>query len=281
MNILLLMAFKVCRAAYSFTRFAAIGKNPHRAAILSAYLRLHAKVALCSLVGRPVHSLSFLGRKVHFPDPHIFSFLLTEIFIDESYAGCDNPPATILDLGSNIGMSILYFKSLWPQANVLGVEASPQIFEYLKQNVEGLPGVTVLNRAVSDGPGQIMFYSNPASLIGSTNSLRGGSSGVLVEALPFSDFVTAPVDLLKIDIEGAEIAAFAELESSGKFDLMRQMLIEYHHHLPGEEHSLSAFLARLERNGFSLELAAQHPGSPGHMQDILIHAWRPDALPSS
>jgi len=272
---------KLCRAAYAFGRFAADGKHPRRGAILRAYLRLHTKVAFYSLVGRPVRSLFVLGRQMHFADPHIFSLLITEIFLDESYSGCDTPPATILDLGSNIGMSILWFKSLWPQASILGVEASPQIFAYLQQNVAGLSGVTVLNRAVSDRAGQIMFYSTPASLMGSTSPLRGGSSGVMVEAVPLSEFVTAPVDLLKIDIEGAEIAAFAELESSGKLNLIRRMLIEYHHHLPGEEHSLAGFLARLERNGLSIELAAQRPTQPGGMQDILIHAWQSEAPPSS
>ena len=281
MNVLLALTSKLCRAAHVLARFAAYGKHPQRAAISRVYLRLHAKVALYSLFGRPVRSLSLLGRKIHFPDSHVFSFLLTEIFLEESYACCDSPPATILDLGSNIGVSILWFKSLWPQATVLGVEASPQIFEYLKQNVEGLPGVTVLNLAVSDHAGQIMFYSTPASLVGSTNSLRGGSSGVLVEALPLSGFLSVPVDLLKIDIEGAEMAAFAELESSGKLALVRRVIVEYHHRLPGDTQSLANFFARLERNGFTLELAAQRPDPAGGMQDILIHAWQPGQLPSS
>jgi len=56
--------------------------------------------------------------------------------------------------------------------------------------------------------------------------------------------------------------------------LIRRMIIEYHHHNPGEWHSLAAFLERLERCGFEYEVAAKLPARHGGMQDILIRARR-------
>jgi FkbM family methyltransferase len=171
-------------------------------------------------------------------------------------------------------MSIVLFKSLWPTCKILGVEASPEIFAMLEQNVLGLSDVTLLNLAVSDRRGQITFYSSPGSLTGSTNSLRGGIEGTSVEAVPISELITGPVNLLKVDIEGSEIAAFAELEESGKMPLIGQMFIEYHHHISGEADSLAAFLQRLDRCGFAYEVAAALPDSFGLMQDVLIRAKR-------
>ena len=132
----------------------------------------------------------------------------------------------------------------------------------------------MVNRAVSSESGQIMFYSTPGSLLGSASSLRGGSVGTLVAAQPASEFINGAVDLLKIDIEGSEMAAFADLEASGKLSLIRQMFIEYHHNLPQESYSLAAFLERLERCGFGYEIAAKLPASQSGMQDILIRARR-------
>jgi hypothetical protein len=79
---------------------------------------------------------------------------------------------------------------------------------------------------------------------------------------------------LKIDVEGSEIVAFAELEASGKMALIRRMFIEYHHHLPNETNRLSTFLDRLERSGFDYELAASMPRGSGDFQDVLIRAKR-------
>lgn len=261
-------------AACSLLRFLAHGENPNRGAVVRSYFRLHLKMALSSIINRPVCSLSLFGNEMQFANPHIFSLLLMEIFIEETYGRCDPPPTTIVDLGSNIGMSILWYKLRWPNCRILGVEASPEIFVFLQRNVQELSNVTVVNQAVGDRAGQIMFYSTPDSLMGSTNPLRGGNIGIMIEMTPMSEFITGPIDLLKIDVEGSEIAAFAELEASGKLPLIGQMFIEYHHHLPRRGDSLAAFLCRLERNGFQYDLAAQMPSMHGSMQDVLIRAWR-------
>jgi hypothetical protein len=94
-----------------------------------------------------------------------------------------------------------------------------------------------------------------------------------VEVAPLSEFISGPVDLLKVDIEGSEVAAFAELEASGKMPLIRQIFIEYHH-LPGETSSLASFLDRLERHGFTYELEATLPNRSADFQDVLIRAKR-------
>ena len=255
-------------------RFAIKGNHPKRPAI-AAFVRFWLLLTLCRMLKRPLRSFSLLGTELHFSDPDAFLFLLMEIFINESYIGSLAAPATILDCGSNIGMSILFFKSLWANARITGVEASPGTFALLQENVKKLPDVSLLNVAVSDRHGRLPFYSSsPNSLTGSSIALRGKGEATLVEAIPMSDLITGPLDLLKMDIEGSEIAAFSELETSGKMHLIREMFIEYHHHLPGEANSLASFLDRLVRCGFDYEIAAEFPAAYGDFQDVLIWARR-------
>lgn len=255
-------------------RFAVHGEHPRHKAIALAYLRLRLWV---HVFRRPLHSTSLLGHEVRFPDARTFLSSFYELFVEESYREVEGCPARIVDCGSNIGMSILWFKSLWPDSRIIGVEASPHTFAILRQNVASFSNVSVINKAVSDRHGQIGFYSGGNSLLSSTNPLRGGDHETVVEAVPLSELVNASVDLLKVDIEGAEEEAFAELESSGKMSLIKQMLIEYHHHLPGNRARFSGFLARLERTGFEYELAARMPARFGEAQDILIRARRNSA----
>jgi FkbM family methyltransferase len=256
-------------------RFAVAGEHPRSVEIAATLLSFRVRQLLSMAIGHQAHSARILGTLMHFSHPSNFYFLGREIFVDGAYKGACTTPRRILDCGSNIGMSILYFKSLWPEAEITGVEAAPDTFAVLQQNVAALPGVTVLNRAVCDRPGTMSFYSNTAhSETASLIAARGGGRETVVEATPLSELITGPIDLLKIDIEGAENAAFAELEASGKFQLIGEMFIEYHHHLPGEENGLAAFLARLTRCGFDFVVRADTPENFEGFQDVSIWAKR-------
>src|SRR4029077_5376180 len=63
----------------------------------------------------------------------------------EYYLPPDLNPEVILDIGSNIGASILYFRNRFPNASILGFEPHPDTFAVLKQNVSDLPQVSVFN----------------------------------------------------------------------------------------------------------------------------------------
>ena len=118
-------AAKWTRSLNSLVRYHALGEDPRQGELIATFLRLHSRIVFSALLGRRVKRFSILGHEMRFANAHSFSFLLMELFIEESYKGIDRTPATIVDLGSNIGMSILLFKSLWPECRVLGVEAPP------------------------------------------------------------------------------------------------------------------------------------------------------------
>src|SRR5450631_739528 len=133
---------RVASALVPVLRFYVYGEHPKRVSIAAAYLRLYVRLAVSR---RCLHAtlpkrISLLGTEVHFADVGTFEFLFRELFIEETYCGFEQPPATIVDCGSNIGMSILLFKSLWPHSNITGIEASPETFAFLKENVKDLHG---------------------------------------------------------------------------------------------------------------------------------------------
>jgi FkbM family methyltransferase len=141
--------------------------------------------------------------------------VLREIFVRRIYALPGGvAPRTILDLGSNVGFSVLFFRSEVPGARIVAVEPDPSTFAKLERNVRGIPGVEVVQAAVTGEDGDVEFAADPDSIVSSIAGIRAGTQGtarvrglaldtLMAERLPEG------VDLIKIDIEGAEYDVFA------------------------------------------------------------------------
>jgi hypothetical protein len=97
-----------------------------------------------------------------------------------------------------------------------------------------------------------------------------------VPTAKLSDFIEGQVDYLKIDVEGAEDLVMRDLDASGKLAMVKQIFIEYHHHIRASEDKLSSLLAVLENNGFGYQLATANPipQKAYKFQDVLIYAYR-------
>lgn len=191
----------------------------------------------------------------------------------------------IIDCGSNIGMSVLYFKWLYPGSKVIAFEPDLSTCRLLERNVREnkLNDVEIHNKALSDRKETVTFYSKkdaPGSLLMSTvNRNWQGGETASVEAVPLSTVIDRPVDFLKMDIEGAEDAVIAEMDRSNKMRLIKEMVIEYHHHIDPERDHLSRILATLEKNGFGYQLRSFEsvPFKQKRFQDILIYAYQKNA----
>src|SRR5205809_4352097 len=86
---------------------------------------------------KPGSKVRCLSDVIHINDALNFYILYKDIFVRKIYHfEPQRPDPLILDCGSNIGMSILYFKPAYPKSRVIGFEPDPSIFPYLKENVE-------------------------------------------------------------------------------------------------------------------------------------------------
>ena len=232
-----------------------------------------------------------LGFQVRYLDPVNLARLFREIFVNRLYdvpLGLDAP--MIVDCGSNIGMSILFFKNLYPRATVIGFEPNPLTYPVLRHNVEQnqLLDVTLHQKAVADQRGRMELYVNPGEP-GALNSgmyrTRRVSAAVSVQVDMLSGYIDGDVDLLKLDIEGAEELVIRELAEQGKLSRVRNIVCEYHHHhhRDSDADRLSLILSILEQAGFGYQLDAYYGRSRAQRiyQDVLVYAYRKDPEPWS
>src|ERR1700730_3349193 len=224
-----------------------------------------------------------LGVDIAYFDRASFANLYREIFVRQHYyfrADTDSP--LIFDCGANLGMATLYFQWLYPKARIEAFEPDPTTFAVLNRNVthNRPPNVETHNCALWSDDGEIEFFvdrTTPGSLLMSTDSSRLEGEAIKVPGRRLSDFVSGPIDFLKLDVEGAEHRVLCDLLSSGKSQFVKQMVIEYHHHIGNERSCLADFLRLLEQAGFEYQIhASLFPvTSKGVFQDILIGAYRP------
>jgi FkbM family methyltransferase len=146
-----------------------------------------------------------------------------QIFIDKEYDFIATPPPpymTIIDAGANIGLASIYFANKFPQAKIIAIEPEVSNFELLKKNVSKYPNIIPLQAALWDTIGQIDLLDtglgNNAYMVNQLDStiiktpkhdFRNVVSTVTIEKI-LEDYNLDRVDILKMDIEGAEKEVF-------------------------------------------------------------------------
>ena len=261
-------------------------KLPYRPAtrlrIIAGYTRLRLKLAL----GMSPSTERFLGMTLHFADYRGLVFLVEEIFVSGQYVleGAA-VPERIVDGGSNIGLSVLFFRWRYPNARIDAFEADPETAMILRRNIEAnhIEGVTVHALALSDRDGTATFErgdGGPGSLVSRLAEGQDRTGSMAVPTAKLSTFVDSTVDLLKLDVEGAEAACLHELQAAGRLDLVRRMIVESHHQ-PGGESTLARVIETFERSGWSIRLTT--PANSGVWsslrQDVLVYAKAPPEAP--
>lgn len=219
---------------------------------------------------------------MRFGDAKVFAFLFKEMFIDEPYRIALPPSPRILDCGANIGMSLAYFYSRHPNARITAFEPDKMNFGFLTQNCKSNGWTADLRQVALDRrPGDRTWYTfGPAGSLQS--SLRtelcptAPEAAYPVRTAGLSEYIDAHVDLLKLDVEGAENAIIQGLVESGKIALIDHIVMEYHHHIVPEEDRLGQVLSDLESAGFGYDFwGIRHTGCiPGVYHNFLMYAYR-------
>lgn len=173
-------------------------------------------------------------------------------------------PATetprVLDCGANIGLTSLWIKRAFPGARVTAFEADPTVAAVLARNLaaNGCGDVEVVPAAVWSSAGRLRFRVQGADA-GALEDVEAAGDGpsIEVEAVRLRDWVTAgPVDLLKLDVEGAELDVLRDL--ADVLSHVRALQVEVHD-LDARQRRLPACLDLLHRHGFDYTLDDLHP----------------------
>lgn len=156
------------------------------------------------------------------------------IFLDGAYDTVRKviPPGSvhsIIDLGAHIGLSALYWAWQFPDARLVCVEPNPANVRLLRRNLAWLGDrARILEAAVSDRSGKSWFRDGPSSLTG--HLVHDGVGDYHVQCLTLEEIIARcgldAVDLLKVDIEGAEVLIFSP--SNHALGRTRFIAVEFH-----------------------------------------------------
>jgi len=178
-------------------------------------------------------------------------------------------------------MATFFFKWLYPQSRITAFEPDPTTFQILRLNIQQnhLEDVTAHNVALWDQQGELSFYvpqHEPGSLRMSCNPSRAQGRQITVPGRRLSDYIEGPIDLLKLDVEGAEHRVICDLVQSGKIEWIRQMIVEYHHNMPGQLTHLADLLRTLENCGLHYQISSSVSSVTqcDLFQDIMVYACR-------
>ena len=206
------------------------------------------------------HSVLSLAEFVHSPRPRALTVrlapdghkvvisgrdeiaVLHAIFLRGEYQPGDDPEV-IFDVGANVGFATLFFSRCHPTAHIVAVEADPRTYPRLLHNVRELPNVTTVHRAVAGHDGSATFYPSSSSIGSSLTRIDGNVPAVVVPASRLDTLMNelgiGRIDLLKIDIEGAEFDVLA----TAPMDRIGEIVAEVHYGLGhGDEQTLRQFL---------------------------------------
>ena len=196
------------------------------------------------------------------------------------------PGHTMVDVGANIGyFTVLAAQRVGPEGRVVAVEASPGLADILRRNVAmngHLPTTTVWNRAAWSRAERLklhqrVHYGANSSLATAgedhLDELADAEVVVEVEAVPLDDLLAdlERIDVLKLDVEGAEVHALEGLSHTitahPEMTLMVEWAPEQIRRMgddPGE------VVALLTGHGFHLQLMEKGlaPIAPAELLDL-------------
>lgn len=164
-----------------------------------------------------------------------------------------NDKPYIIDCGANMGMSLIYFKSLYPDAEITAFEADPHIFSFLKKNVQSFnfSDTRIINKAVWHTNGETLSFLSEGGAGGRLQARSGEHKFVEVQTVRLKDYLNRKVDFLKIDIEGAEYPVIKDC--SAELVNVQNLFIEYHG-FPDVPQNLHLILEIVKNAGFSYHI---------------------------
>lgn len=182
-----------------------------------------------------------------------FFYIFNEIFCKSIYS--PYKINTFLDLGANIGLTILWYKFFNPNLKVVAFEPDKYNYKILKKNIKAnrLTNITVHDIALNDKKSQASFFTifdNIQNLdSGLTLNQNFPYEKYKVKTDKLSSFISEPIDLVKMDIEGAEYQVFNDLFKTNKIKLIKNMVFEMHFFNKSQKEKLSTIINKLKKIG--------------------------------
>jgi len=141
----------------------------------------------------------------------------------------------VLDLGANLGYyTLLTARLVGSKGKVYAFEPEPRNYKLLTKNIElnGYDNVIATQKAVSDTTGKVKLFLNNRD--SGAHTIRTGSDNdefIEVESVALDEFfkdTKYPINVIKMDIEGAEMAALAGMKRIIRENENLKIFIEFY-----------------------------------------------------
>jgi FkbM family methyltransferase len=228
-------------SAFPAFRFDTIGNELIRVAALPRHKEFDTRVN---------------GVRLHAVDSAAYVAMYHEIFGEQIYRfKTATASPYVLDCGANIGMSVMYFKHIYPAARIVAFEPDPRIFALLEGNLReaGLSDVTLVPKGVWNADGALRFVGDPELGVGGHIASDAKNSDLTFE-IPVTrlrSYITDRVDFLKLDVEGAECEVIADC--ADLLTRVQNIFIEYHS-FANRPQCLARLLLALADAGFRVHM---------------------------
>jgi FkbM family methyltransferase len=159
--------------------------------------------------------------------------MFTQIFVYQAKDHIvEGDVKTILDLGGNNGMTARFFNYKYPSAIIYAVEPDKENFKALQAQSKGISNIIAINKAIWNENG-VVYLDESESWAVKIDMKQGKNAieSITINSL-ISEYGITQIDLLKIDIEGAEKEVF---QSDTSFlEITKNINIELHERIqPG------------------------------------------------
>jgi FkbM family methyltransferase len=251
--------------------------------ILVKYVQI--SITLVFAKSLKLKQIRFGSFRIYGFDYYTLQHLFGAIFVrNEYYFSTTAKAPQILDCGSNIGMSVLFFKYLYPNCSIQAFEPDLQTFNMLKKNVEtnNLTNITLHNEAISDKDGTAVFYRDdqPGTLqMGLTKRGVAPKKSIETQTISLANYLKdKKFAFMKMDIEGYETVVLPDLYNKNVLSNIEELVLEYHHNLKDMHSNLAEILQCLDnlKYSYQLDTACIPPSTKNKFQDVLIFAYKSD-----
>jgi FkbM family methyltransferase len=187
------------------------------------------------------------GSRIYcWPDPLGRAVARTGVYdliVAETLARLTEPGETAVDAGANVGfMSNLLAHAVGPAGRVVSFEPHPLILEILAKNVSRLQTVEHIKvieihaAAVSSDAGALPLAVDPDTFAHNKGTASveevDPTNAVEVQTIRLDDALPDGIGVLKLDVEGHELAALRGADSLLSRKLVRDIIFEEHQRPP-------------------------------------------------
>lgn len=198
--------------------------------------------------------LKVLNKKVFYNLDQEIVHCLKEIFFDQTYSfNTSKINPIIYDCGSHIGMSVLFYKTKYPNAVIKCFEPDSTNFNLLKKNIAEWKfiDVDIFQNPVWICDEEVSFEGTSSMSSKINLEINDQKNKNRIKAIRLSNLINEKIDFLKIDIEGAEYEVLKDCKE--KLHFIDNLFIEFHSNF-NQQYKLIEILKILDEKGFNFYL---------------------------